>query len=363
MAATCSCPDYETRRVKCKHMWAVEIVKRVETAADGSQIVTESVKVTRKTYTQDWSAYNAAQCAEKETALSLLRSLCDGIEAPAQKATGRRPIPFSDAIYGMVTKVYTTVSGRRASTDIRACAAGGKLASAPHYNSIFNYFDRADVTPVLVNLIEQSSAPLAGVETAFAVDSTGFSTSVYRRWFDAKYGREMAESTWLKAHAIVGTKTNVVTSISVTDSHGADSPELPALVASTAKRFTLAEVSADKAYLGNANLAAIEAVGAVPFVPFKSNSRRAGSPAWRRMWGLFMYKSDEFLAAYHKRSNVESTFSAIKRKFGGSVRSKKYVAQVNEILCKVLCHNLSCLVHAMHEVGIDPTFGPAKAAS
>ena len=43
-------------------------------------------------------------------------------------------------------------------------------------------------------------------------------------------------------------------------------------------------------------------------------------PAWCRMWGLFMYKSDEFLAAYHKRSNVESTFSAIKRKFGGSVR-------------------------------------------
>jgi len=76
-----------------------------------------------------------------------------------------------------------------------------------------------------------------------------------------------------------------------------------------------------------------------------------------------MYRSDEFLAAYHKRSNVESTFSAIKRKFGGSVRSKKYTAQVNEILCKVLCHNLSCLVHAMHELGIEPTFAPAKVAA
>jgi transposase len=82
----------------------------------------------------------------------------------------------------------------------------------------------------------------------------------------------------------------------------------------------MAEVSADKAYLGNENLIAIESVGAMPYVPFKSNSREKGSPAWRRMWALFLYTQDEFLAHYHKRSDVESTFSAIKRKFGGAVR-------------------------------------------
>jgi transposase len=115
-------------------------------------------------------------------------------------------------------------------------------------------------------------------------------------------------------------------------------------------------VSADKAYLGHENLAAIEAVGAVPYVPFKSNSKGEGSVAWRKMWAVFMFKQEEFLAAYHKRSNVESTFSAIKRKFGAAVRSKRFTAQVNEILCKILCHNLSCLVHAMHELGIEPRF-------
>ncbi|HEY4188586.1 MAG TPA: transposase [Polyangia bacterium] len=363
MAATCSCPDYETRRVKCKHMWAVEIVKTVETAADGTQVTTESVKIVRKTYTQNWSAYNAAQVAEKETAMTLLRSLCEGVQTPARKVRGRKPVAYSDAAYAMTMKVWTTVSGRRANGDINACAEDGHLSREVSYNSLFDYFDKPEMTPILTGLVEASAAPLASVETAFAVDSTGFSTSVYRRWFDAKYGKEMAESTWLKAHAMVGTTTNVVTSINVTDSSGADSPELPALVASTARRFTMAEVSADKAYLGHANLAAIEAIGAVPFVPFKSNSRSAGSPAWRRMWGLFMYRQDEFLAAYHKRSNVEATFSAIKRKFGGSVRSKKFTAQVNEVLCKVLCHNLSCLVMAMHELGIEPDFGGGKVAA
>jgi transposase len=70
------------------------------------------------------------------------------------------------------------------------------------------------------------------------------------------------------------------------------------------------------------------------------------------------------LEHYHKRSNVESTFSAIKRKFGSAVRSKQYTAQVNEILCKILCYNLSCLVHAMRELGVEPSFlAPAKAAA
>ena len=60
---------------------------------------------------------------------------------------------------------------------------------------------------------------------------------------------------------------------------GADSPQLPELTFATKWTFTIAEVSADKAYLGHENLAAIEAVGAVPYVPFKSNSKGEGSAA------------------------------------------------------------------------------------
>jgi len=32
------------------------------------------------------------------------------------------------------------------------------------------------------------------------------------------------------------------------------------------------------------------------------------------------------------------------------------VAQVNELLCKVLCHNLCVVIQSMYELGIDPTF-------
>jgi hypothetical protein len=39
------------------------------------------------------------------------------------------------------------------------------------------------------------------------------------------------------------------------------------------------------------------------------------------------------------------------------VRSKLFAAQVNEVLCKMLVYNLTVLVHAMYELGIEPTFG------
>jgi transposase len=54
------------------------------------------------------------------------------------------------------------------------------------------------------------------------------------------------------------------------------------------------------------------------------------------MFHYFLFKRDEFLKHYHQRSNVKSTFSMMKRKFGDSLRSKTDVAMVNETLCKIL---------------------------
>jgi hypothetical protein len=225
--------------------------------------VTESVKVTRKTYVQNWSAYNAAQCSEKANVQTLLCGLYDGIVTPPHPGRGPKPIPLSDAVYGMTMKVYTTVSGRSATADIRSCAEAGHLTRGPHYNSLFNYLDKPEMTALPTALVEESAAPLAAIESQFAVDSTGFSTSVYHRWFHRKYGREMKEHAWIKAHVATGELTNMIAAIRVTDGNANDGPELPALVRTIARRFTLSEVSDDKAYLTHANLAAVEAVGVV----------------------------------------------------------------------------------------------------
>jgi transposase len=70
---------------------------------------------------------------------------------------------------------------------------------------------------------------------------------------------------------------------------------------------------------------------------------------------------DEFLGHYHQRSNIEATFNMIKAKFGSALRSKTDTALVNELLLKVLCHNICCVIQSMHELGISPMF-PALVA-
>lgn len=49
------------------------------------------------------------------------------------------------------------------------------------------FFENAALTPILHALVVRSSLPLRAVETTFAPDSTGFSTSRFVKWFDHKY--------------------------------------------------------------------------------------------------------------------------------------------------------------------------------
>ena len=358
----CTCPDFEARHLPCKHIHAVEYVVQRETKADGTVTYTEAIKVT---YNQEWHNYNEAQTHESERFLTLLRELCNGIEQPTQ-TFGRPRLALSDVIFALVYKTYSTMSGRRFTGDLLEAQKDGLMSKAPHYNSAFRYLENSDLTLILKNMIEQSASPLKAIETDFAVDSSGFSTTTYSRWFDHKYGKERTKQAWVKTHIMCGVKTHVVTSVEATPFESADSPQLPQLVNATAKTFDIKEVSADKAYSSKSNLHAVVAVNGTPYIMFKcyskgSQGHKPYSDLWQRMWHFYNFNHEAFLKHYHKRSNVETTFSMIKAKFGGSVRAKTPTAQVNEVLCKILCHNICVLIQSIYELGLEPTFWTFKA--
>jgi hypothetical protein len=98
---------------------------------------------------------------------------------------------------------------------------------------------------------------------------------------ETKFAVDSTNFSMLNAHAMVGVATNIITAISVTDISCADPPWVSALLDSETQRLEPAE---------------------------------------------------------------QSTFAAIKKKFGGFVRSKRFTAQANEVLCKALCHNLAMIV-------------------
>ena len=124
--ASCTCPDYETRGVRCKHIFAATFVLRRKQNADGSVTETRSMMVTeqRTTYPQEWSAYNEAQTSEQDRFQSLLHDLCSGLVSPPVK-NGRPPLPLSDAVFNAAFKVYSTVSQRRFMSDLERRIGAG----------------------------------------------------------------------------------------------------------------------------------------------------------------------------------------------------------------------------------------------
>jgi transposase len=360
MAQSCTCPDFEDRNQPCKHVYAVLFVMTAEQHDDGT-VTTTAQKVT---YSQHWSTYNEAQVNEKDTFVKLLADLCSGIPQPPQ-ATGRPRLPLGDMVFAAVYKVYCGFSSRRFQSDLRDAHAKGLISRVPHFNSVTNYMADEDLTALLHELIVTSAIPLRALESDFAVDSTGFTTSRFIKWLDEKHGigtdgRHRKE--WVKAHVMVGTRTNVVTSVELSDWKGGDTVYFPALVQTTAKSFDVAEVSADKAYLTKSNVDLVEQVGATPYIPFKKNTKpvlNVGT-AWERMYHRFASDPEGYASHYHRRSNVETTFSMIKGKFGDSLMSKSAAGQANEVLCKVLAHNIVCVAQAAIEYGINPALPAAS---
>jgi transposase len=259
-------------------------------------------------------------------------------------------------IFAACFKTYSTFSGRRFMSDLRAAQENGLIEKVPHFNSIFNYLENPDLFPVLKAMIEESSRPLKTVEVDFAVDSTGFSACRFVKWVDEKYGRERSGRDWVKAHCCCGVKTNVVTAVEIHDRLTGDHSQFAPLVKTTAKTFTINEMSGDKAYASKANLELIDSHGGTAFIAFKKSATGASGGLWAKMFHYFCFRQADFLSHYHKRSNIESTFSMIKAKFRDSVRSKTTVAMKNEVLCKILCHNICCVIQEMYELGIEPTF-------
>jgi transposase len=359
---SCTCIDFGVHHSRCKHIFAVETFLREEIDKEGNRSITKTVKMI---YSQDWQSYDKSQIHQKELFMELLNDLCQSILNPEYNF-GRPKLALSDMVFASALKVFTTFSLRRFVSDMQIAKEKGFIEKVPYYSTVARYMESRELTPILNKLIETSSLPLKEVETDFAVDSSGFGTSRFDRWFSFKYGKEIESKIWIKAHLMNGVKTHIITGIKITEGYGNDSPQFEELVKTTAKTFDIKEVSGDKAYSSKDNLDLVNELGGIAYIPFKSNttgkSRGSGSKLWNKMFYYFMYNHDEFSQHYHKRSNAESVFHMIKAKFGDSIRSKKKVAQINEVLLKILCHNICVVIQEMNELGIEPNFFASATA-
>lgn len=353
----CNCDFFLKNNELCKHIFAVQFFSGMMTDPEWAK------KVNRKTYPQNWQAYDESQVTEKFTFMGLLQSLVNDIDDAPYKF-GRPKLTLKSMIFASALKVYTQFSLRRFMSDLQIAKDYKYVDYVPSFPSVGKTMRSKELTPILEGLIEKSALPLRGIEQYFAVDSTGMRSTKFTEYFNSKYSIGKAHK-WVKLHVCIGVKTNIVTSAIIDEECSGDSPNFVPLVERTHNNgFDMKEVSADKAYLSRKNLECVEKMGGMPFIPFKSNDTpkpnyildRPENLTWSKLYHYFMLNNEAFLEHYHKRSNVESTFSMMKRKFNDCLKSKSRVAQINEALLKILCHNIVVLIHEMNELGIKPNF-------
>ncbi|MCI4327789.1 MAG: transposase [Thermoplasmata archaeon] len=360
---SCGCKDFGGRFGQpCKHILSVQ---QLIAPTPGP-----SAHPKRKQYRQNSAAFDAGQVREMRLVDSLLRDLVRTVyDFPRIEGTpGRVPTPLGEEIYCTVLKVYSGLAGRRACGVYANVADRGLLSKVPSYMVASRLLNRAEVTPILYRLLSLSARPLAGLEDGGVVapDSTGVQTTSFGAWREAKHGEKRAKK-WLKLHALIGTKTHVILRAVVGDEYSGDSVQFgPLLEGAISDGFRPSGIVADKGYLSKENYALAGSLGLDAQIPFKANTlsnevnriRGIKTPeSWEKAYHLFQANRPEFNRRYHARSNVESVFSALKRKFGENIRSKNRVAQENEVICKLIAYNLTVVVHEMFENGIAPQFG------
>jgi len=311
-----------------------------------------------------WHNYNESQTKEKALFVNILGDLCNLLEEPQHNSVGRKPTKTRDIIFAMAIKQYLNLSSRRLQSDLKLFKEAGFIDSEIPFNTLLDHFERPELKEILKGLIEVSALPLKQIERDFAIDSTCFGTSRYTTYFDVRWKNKkiIKGKLWRKCHAVCGVKTNVITSIDITKGNVHDNKLFEPLAKDTARNFTIREFSADKAYLAGKNFALIKELGGQAFIPFKSNTTASShSPSKYRNYfkqanKFFKEHKEEYLDRYHKRSNIESTFSMIKRRFGNNVKCKKEISLDNEILAKVLAHNICVLVQEIFLNKIDVDF-------
>lgn len=309
------------------------------------------IRKKRKTYAQEWESYENAKTNEKEMFMELSRALCDEIEKPEYKF-GRPSLSLSDMIFCCIMKVYLGFTQRRFASDMKEAENLGLITKRPHHTSLSKYFNNPDITTLLKSMIERSAEPLKSFETEFALDSSGFSTRSYERWVEFKYRKKISMRKWIKLHIMCGVDTNIIPAVEITEPRAGDCPHFETLVRKTARNFDIKEIYADKAYLSVKNFRIAKDFDAKAYIPFRkdsvSNARK--KRIWRDMYHYFTENNDDFMKHYHKRSNAETTFHMIKSRFGRYLRSKNKTAQINEALCKVLCHNICVIIRELYKL-------------
>ncbi len=160
-------------------------------------------------------------------------------------------------------------------------------------------------------------------------------------WYCIRTKQRVLKRDCDKVHLAISHREMLIVNWRMTNGHRNDSPFLRVLLAPFK---VLGFVLVDKGYINKINAEFVAKKQGAFFSPFKKNARPSGLNTWAyldRLWHAF---SEACEAIYHQRSRVEAVFSALKKRYGDQLYSKKWHSRRREMALRFLAYNLRIII-------------------
>ena len=230
------------------------------------------------------------------------------------------------------------------------------LDRVPHYTTLQKFVSRIPYS--WFNLILSRTIKLfySHGEKAFitAIDATGFTSSYASHYYSKRTGK--LRRSFLKTSIAVDTDKRVILGWKISQKTDHDVKHAKTLIRQSNKLRKSQCYVMDKGYDSEEIHALIrEEIKAESIIPLRVRKRKKIKGKYRKQLYLTF---DEI--RYNKRNIAETTFSVVKRKFGETLRARKFHNQVKEIKIKLIVYNINKkvieIIYIKLRISTEPNF-------